>query len=543
MPVHLKFSALWDVAESSAFAGTAFVGEEMKRLREVFERLSDKGEILRAALETNGFWGAVVMQDERRGFIAADRIRTYPVFYAQKDGDLYISNDAYWVRESCGLTETDEDAEQEFLMTGYVTGADTLISGMKQIQQGEIVFFQWSEEHRKYMFTSERYYRYLHKIPSEKNEDELLAELDIAMISAFKRLIAVADGRTIAIPLSGGYDSRLVALMLKRLGYENIVAYTYGVKGNPEYEISRQVADCMQIPWHFAEYTNEKWHSVYQSAEFKRYMAYGGNLASLAHCQDWIAVKELIENGVIQANTVFTPGLIANVGAFATQASDTVSNKLSITKALQLIRERHYQSITNSFDSQVTHKISKRIISRLKEVELYTCTLSFCDDFNFAERQAKYINNSVRVYDFFGHNHWTVFWDVDLLDFWVKAPWEYIMHKKLYKRYVSVQSKLFNLFEGHEDIRETPAMTTAQKLAKIGRRLLPYNMYNVIKNRIKSQDMRSYYKNDPMAWYGCWDDRELSARVQRGCDYIINMLSEDYLNSVRTFLQTTKSKL
>ena len=229
MSIYLRFNSSWLVHENSVFAGISFTGNEKKSPEKVLMNFMDEKNLIPIINNINGFWGAVVTDGQKSGWMAADRIRSYPVFYAQKGRDLFISNDAYWVREQCGFTEIDKDAEQEFLMTGYVTGPDTLFVGLKQIQQGEFVSFKWSEVEERYIFTSTRYYRYLHTAPDETSLDVLLQKLDDAMIDAFNRLIDVADGRTIVIPLSGGYDSRLVALMLKRLGYENLIAYTYGV--------------------------------------------------------------------------------------------------------------------------------------------------------------------------------------------------------------------------------------------------------------------------------------------------------------------------
>ena len=45
---------------------------------------------------------------------------------------------------------------------------------------------------------------------------------------AIERLIRVARGRPIVIPLSGGRDSRLIAMKLKQLAYNDVYCYSYG---------------------------------------------------------------------------------------------------------------------------------------------------------------------------------------------------------------------------------------------------------------------------------------------------------------------------
>ena len=45
--------------------------------------------------------------------------------------------------------------------------------------------------------------------------------------------------------------------MLKRLGYRNVIAFSYGRLGNEESAISNFVANDFKIRWEFIEYSNE----------------------------------------------------------------------------------------------------------------------------------------------------------------------------------------------------------------------------------------------------------------------------------------------
>ena len=53
------------------------------------------------------------------------------------------------------------------------------------------------------------------------------------------------------------------------------------------------------------------------------------------------------------------------------------------------------------------------------------------------ERQAKFIVNSVRVYDFWGHDWWMPLWDAGFMRFWQGVPLEFLMQHPLafYGRY------------------------------------------------------------------------------------------------------------
>lgn len=179
---------------------------------------------------------------------AVDRVRSISLFYACSGDTLYLSDDAEWVRAQLGEGQaTEEVAETEFLLTGYVTGEDTLYSKVKQLQAGEVL--KAHVEGGEIVVQKTRYYRYVHREGewAAVNQVNVLPLLD-RVVNCMERLIRWTNGRMIVIPLSGGYDSRLIATTLRRLGYENIIAFSYGRPGNTEAEISKWVAECLDIP-------------------------------------------------------------------------------------------------------------------------------------------------------------------------------------------------------------------------------------------------------------------------------------------------------
>lgn len=62
---------------------------------------------------------------------------------------------------------------------------------------------------------------------------------------------------------------------------------------------------------------------------------------------------------------------------------------------------------------------------------------SLYEYWNLQERQAKFILNSLRVYEYFGYE-WQLFhWDLRLMDFWAKVPLELRLERKLWQHYAS----------------------------------------------------------------------------------------------------------
>ena len=79
--------------------------------------------------------------------------------------------------------------------------------------------------------------------------------LENVTLNILQKIIDSADGRVIVVPLSGGYDSRLVASGFAYLGYKNVKCFSYGQKNNFESLISKKVAKKLGYDWKFIKLT------------------------------------------------------------------------------------------------------------------------------------------------------------------------------------------------------------------------------------------------------------------------------------------------
>ena len=75
-------------------------------------------------------------------------------------------------------------------------------------------------------------------------------------LSIFKEILN-KHSEKIVVPLSAGYDSRLIISALHHLNAKNII-YSYGKKNNFESKIARQIANKLNYKWYFVELSNKK---------------------------------------------------------------------------------------------------------------------------------------------------------------------------------------------------------------------------------------------------------------------------------------------
>ena len=379
---------------------------------------------------------ALIIESQDEIICAVDRIRSIPLFYSHQEDHLIISDDAYYIKEQI-KPELDEKNAAEFLVTGYVTGQDTLFEGIKQLQTGEILVY----DKVKCFLTTSSYFRFLHKDCWDLDEDALLDKLDDCFVNVFNRLIesTVKQGLKIVVPLSGGLDSRIIVAMLKRLGVEDVICFTYGRKSDREVKISKEVADALGYEWHFVEYTSKNWYEYYHSNDLENYQKYGGNLSSLPHKQDILAIKILKDRGILSDNVVFIPGHSGDMlaGSHIPITHKDESLNYGIGEVVTLLLKKHYSFFKWDTKSELKPLFEMKIRKSIKDIKVFNneSSANAIELFDFNERQAKYIVNSVRAYEFFGFGWRLPLWDIELINFFLKTPLEYRIGQRLYIKY------------------------------------------------------------------------------------------------------------
>lgn len=369
--------------------------------------------------------GAFVSCDKNSIFCVVDIIRSVPLFYSYKDGDLFVGDDVYYLAKKMGINEVDEDKCKELCEVGYVTGNHTLLKNIKALNSGECLFYDDASKELKI----KEYYKFEISEKNNVNNNDL-EELDKLHIEVFSDLIKSLDNRQVVIPLSGGHDSRLILNMLSRLNYKNVICFTYGKKNNMEAKVSLKVAKEYNASWYFVDYDESYLKSNVKSQSFYDYLLYACNGVSLPHIQDYFAVKYLKERKVIDDDAIFIPGHAYDF----LQGSHISSNLMKVTEKKALYKEifkKHY------IISKSNYKIRKRNIEKYfkhKDIRDYVLAYHYWE---WKERQSKYIANSVRVYDYFGYDYRLPFWDTRLVEYWNKVALNNKLNRNLYYSYAN----------------------------------------------------------------------------------------------------------
>ncbi|MEA5598798.1 asparagine synthetase B family protein [Rivularia sp. UHCC 0363] len=397
---------------------------------------------------------ALVIKTEQVIVAAVDRLRSIPLFYGEHQNILYLSDDAHWVREKVRDTEMNDLNVTEFLLTAYVTGQETLFPNLKQIQAGEILLAKQHSDLLK--IDTQRYYRFIHGNYFDASEEELCSLMDTMLLGVFQRLLKSIGNRTVVIPLSGGYDSRLIVTMLKRLGKENVICFSYGRKGNWEANISKQVADTLGYPWYFVPYSRQSWYEWFNSEEMTIYYKYATGLTSLAHLQDWAAVWKLKQDNKIPNDAVFVPGHSGDfVGGSHIPREFEYKSKISEQRLIENIWKKHYSLWDwSKYFNHLSLPLKNRILSHLSDFSFDSGenAASAFECWDWQERQAKFIVNSVRIYEFWDYEWRIPLWDYEMMEFWERVPLNLRIGKKLYDFYSETIFKKYKVNYSLDDI-------------------------------------------------------------------------------------------
>lgn len=378
-------------------------------------------------------WAIVAISDSCI-IAATDCVRSYPLFYSGSGLPTYVSNSARALSSQlpkvCALPET----SLEFRMAGYVTGGETILSDLYQLQAGELLVKL--KNHSNALVY--RYYRYLPKPQCGHSLVDWVDELGVQTENIFRRLIENANGRQILVPLSGGLDSRLIVCMLRYLKYDNVRTFSYGPHANYEAKIAKRVAQKVGYAWDFLPITHKGFRGYFRSPARKKYWVFSDGLSTIPNMQDIYPLMMLQRKG-ISWDAIVVNG----------QSGDFISGGHMPACLLDDNRRRAVRDILlqNHFSLRQSLKteanmavVAERLGHSLNSMEAYSeeplSAAALYESWEWQERQCKYVIGGQRIYDWLDMDWRLPLWEPEYLDFWSKVPLELKMHQRLYREYL-----------------------------------------------------------------------------------------------------------
>ncbi len=371
---------------------------------------------------------AIARQTPEGLLLAVDRARSIPIYYIASMNAASDSGEK--LRKEAGIEKdaTDPMCLLEFKACDYVEFENTVYSQIKQLDAGQVAYLSGGEAVQQY------YYRHLAPIV-ERTEEEVFSELYRVSVEAFTRIKKLIAGRPVVISLSGGYDSRYVATMLKTVGVENVKCYTYGKKGSFETVQSRKVADALGYEWKCIEYTDALMEDAVSD---EGYFDYCNEHDYIIYLQNFPAVKQLAKEGWFEKDSVFITGLCGDMPTgnyVAGEDPDQVYNAEAVARLLckrKASRSKLNAKASAAFLQNYLEKIEQTGI----EITDYQSYIQALDCISTCAQHSRCFLHMNRAHEFFGFQWILPFWSKQILDFWYSVPHRYRTRQNMYERFL-----------------------------------------------------------------------------------------------------------
>lgn len=391
--------------------------------------------------ETDGHY-ALVVAAPGWVFAAVDPVRSTPLFFAEIGGAWRIDDRAERLRRRAGLGPADINGEAALAiaMAGYTIDRATLYRGLEMLGPGESVLFRPGRAPARARYFAYRPWRIAPRDPAARERE--LAELTLDLV---RRLIASLDGRPLVVPLSAGYDSRLIVSAARHLGFKDVRCFAYGRPGNFEATASRAIAERLGYAWTFEPVDNAVQRRWFAGAEHARYLDEADSAASVPFVQDLAAVAALKARGFIPPDAVLANG---NSGDFISgnhvpkallaPAAGDADGEGRRARILGALVDKHF-SLWRAL--RVPEREARLAAALWRSIEAGGGALGppgadhgLYEYAEFQDRQCKYVITGQRIYEFHGHEWRLPLWDRPYLVFWEQAPLAEKSNQALYTR-------------------------------------------------------------------------------------------------------------
>ncbi|MDO4527576.1 MAG: asparagine synthase C-terminal domain-containing protein [bacterium] len=390
-----------------AHQGESFFNTE--QLAELLLAQTEARDVASIINNLNGTWAFVWVNGDEIVF-AVDHIRSIELLYHIDEINqtcfIFDNLSSYLQKHTF---EFDEDVLHEYLSSGFAWREKTLIKGIYSVQAGEYVTIL------DHTLTRIDYFIPTPNLSNTTLQTEaIIGDIDETFCNAIKRLIQSVNGRRIVVPLSGGYDSRLVVNYLCKLGYKNILCYTYGAEKNLDSEYSKNVAAALGLPWHFVEYKGNVFLDGIEEKEIQDFCKFSCNGTNTPILQEFYALKSLKEHGIITEEDIVVPGHCLDILA----GSDLSKACYSWCVASEI-----YGTSTKMFYKDSYSRTIKDLRCYVNENHKQSKKETF-EVFSLRENITKVIYNAIRICEWFGLD-WRMPWtDKEIISLWLNIPWK-----------------------------------------------------------------------------------------------------------------------
>ena len=400
-------------------------------INELKNRVCGYDDFLKILTQIDGVY-SIVAQFEDEVYAAVDVSRSLPIFYSRNGG--VISDSAEAIREYLSIDKENVNINNyiELLNNDFLFGDNTVYSDIKQLDLGQALRIKGNQINLDY------YFYHLNDVETSISEESAISKLLKASYDDFRALKNAIAGRPVVLSLSGGYDSRFVATMLKEVGVNDVSCYTYGKSDSFEVIQSKKNADALGFRWICIEHTDEEMRRANDKVG-QEYMDSYTTHDFTAYMQNFPAVRKLHEIGWIKPNSVFITGLCGDMptGEYIEKeiSGKEYSVETAIEKLYQLLISPRYD-LPDQFKKAWKTNMGKYLGSLPIKIKDYQSWVTATDCIYTMSVHPHWFMNMNAVHSFFGYEWLLPYWNRNLLKAWYAIPAKMRVDQKLYEKFL-----------------------------------------------------------------------------------------------------------
>jgi asparagine synthase (glutamine-hydrolysing) len=385
-----------------------------------------------------GHYSLIIHNDDAM-ISVVDKVGTIPLFYSEKKKILTVSNSATAIKDNLSLNESNFDSSSilEISMSGYTIGNKTLYHDMKQLTAGECIFSYNN------CFKKQYYHTYSPWKVDIRSRASLKNELTDVLLDIMNKLALSVKGKSVIVPLSAGYDSRLIVSGLKEVGVEDVLCISYGKENSFEVLAAKDIAKKLGYSFKHVDYGSDYIRSYYNSNKYNKFRNFFNRYNSIEFTQDMSAISLMHANSELDSNTIIINGMSGDY-----ISGGHISHKFHNPNILELDKGDLFDVVMEEYvkkqyglwggmisnnKNEIIGNMFDFLGSRIPDFHKVDNIYAIFEFLEFYGRQSKFVVKGQEVYDYHGCGWRLPLWDPVFIDFWQGVSLDNKYAQRLYK--------------------------------------------------------------------------------------------------------------
>lgn len=384
---------------------------------------------VRAVCRDNNHEFAAIIAVAGKCLAAVDHIQSEPLFYAISGRTLVLTNEPdrllSFVEPRLRKLQL-----REFMLSNWVSGADTLLRNLFQVEAGRLLVSDGKA------IGQEAYYEFWHREPAHFSVETATKEFRDLILATVEEFLEPYRDHRIVLMLSGGLDSRLVLWALDTLKAPDVLLCSYGRSFQRDVVWAKRFASLSSFEWKLIPLTYRTVRKAFQSADRKAYSQKRHFFSRLPFLQDYPAIKALQATGELDRPTIFVTG---NSGDYVSGAhiQETLSLHNDVDVTIEAILTKHHSRWPKDhLSARAYQELQEKIEAELRKAPASDRNeANLFEWWEWRERQSKFIVNSKKLYQWLDLELFLPLWDKRVMRFFETAPFRYRRKQQFYSEF------------------------------------------------------------------------------------------------------------